>query len=99
MDIKFNVPAGCPYNPESFSSFCNRSRGVTSEGDAESIAYKSQVVSRGSSQHRILRLKKKEVAPMPPLATFGDLKIANEASEMGNKSFNQSAKSLGKIHV
>ena len=50
-------------------------------------------------RHRMLRYPSKQEAANIPLATFGDLKIANEPSEAGNKSFNQSAKSLGKIHV
>lgn len=72
----------------------SRRGGVTSEGDAEEI--KPQIIK---PRHRILRYPSNKEAAQIHLATFGDLKIANEPSEAGNKSFNQSAKSLGKIHV
>ena len=85
MDIQFLKPN--PYSQDNFSSFCS-GRGITSEGDIEEM---KPPLSRAHSKHRILRYPtKKEVAQIPqiPLATFGDLKIANEQTEAANKSFN-----------
>jgi hypothetical protein len=89
MDIRCIKPS---YVKENFLSFCS-GRGVTSEGDAEEV---KQPFTKPVSKHRVLRYP--ATNQMAPLATFGDIKVVNEQSE-GNKSFNMSAKSLGKINV